>query len=462
MSDKILKAGAAKLPISPTPDMLPLTLSFSGDLYEAVRNGEDLSTRVIVLDNGEKRFAFISCELARVPAPEIVYSELMNNYGLSKNDILYTVTHNHAAPHPYDPPGAREINKYGLPDDESDNIKRWTRMVIDRIVEAVGIAIENLRPVRMGYAEDKSYININRDELFDDGYWMQGQNWTGVSDKTVAAVTFTDYSGNIVAAVVNYAVHDVMCFLAKDTDGKVKITCGIPGIASGWLEKYFGNDAVVLWQSGAAGNQNPYLSANKRYDINGTMYAAADAVPGASYINAIHVGEQHAIDCLRAIKKAAPTRDWVGISTEEMTILLDGQKFPEGIDPMYNRLMADNLLVSRGYFAPGEKYEKNLAEMIPIEDKVPMWSQLIILGDVAFFGVACELYNEIGLLCKEASPLKHTIIATHIGAKKVGYVLDNASKDHKVFQSFGQVRAGRSNELIVNGMLEMFKKFFSK
>ena len=192
------------------------------------------------------------------------------------------------------------------------------------------------------------------------------------------------------------------------------------------------------------------------------MYAAADAVPGASYVNAIHVGEQHAIDCLRAIKKAAPTRDWVGISTEEMTILLDGQKFPEGIDPMYNRLMADNLLVSRGYFAPGEKYEKNLAEMIPIEDKVPMWSQLIILGDVAFFGVACELYNEIGLLCKEASPLKHTIIATHIGAKKVGYVLDNASKDHKVFQSFGQVRAGRSNELIVNGMLEMFKKFFSK
>lgn len=54
MTEKLLKAGAAKLPISPTPDMLPLTLSFSGDLYEAVRNGEDISTRVIVLDNGEK------------------------------------------------------------------------------------------------------------------------------------------------------------------------------------------------------------------------------------------------------------------------------------------------------------------------------------------------------------------------------------------------------------------------
>ena len=100
--------------------------------------------------------------------------------------------------------------------------------------------------------------------------------------------------------------------------------------------------------------------------------------------------------------------------------------------------------------------------MIPTDDKIPMRAQLIIIGDIAFYGVACELYNEIGVLCKEASPFRHTIIATHIGAKSVGYVLDDSSKGHKVFQSFGQVREGESNKLVVDGMLSMFKKAFKE
>ena len=53
-------------------------------------------------------------------------------------------------------------------------------------------------------------------------------------------------------------------------------------------------------------------------------------------------------------------------------VYLPGQKFPEGIDYAYHRLMVDNLLVDFGYFKPGEVIEKKLAEMIPVEEKVPM------------------------------------------------------------------------------------------
>lgn len=459
---KILQVGAAKLSISPAPDMLPILLAFSGDNYEAVRDGEGLSVRAIAVDNGEERFLFEACELPGFPVPDMVNTLLSEKYGFDKKHMLLTGTHNHAAPFPVDPPKPGEYNKYNLKEDDSDNAKRWTKLVIDRCVEAAGLALENLRPVKMGYGEDKSYININRDELFDDGYWMQGANWEGVSDKTVAAVTFTDYDGRLVAAILNYAVHDVLNFLAKDADGKVKITCGIPGIASNWLEEYFGNNSVVLWQSGAAGNQNPVAACLHRYDKNGTMYFADDDVPGASYVAAKRVGEQHAVDCLRAIKKAEPTRDWVKLTTEETIVYLPGQKFPEGVDPLYHRLMVDNLLVSHGYYKPGEKYEKHLVDMIPTDERVPMRAQLVVLGDVAFYGVACELYNEIGLECKAASPLKHTMVTTHIGDKGVGYVLDDASKGHKVFQSYGRIREGESNALVVSGMLKMFGDIITK
>lgn len=458
MQDKVFLVGASKRSISPDPDMLPIALPFSGDQYEAVREGEGLSVRAIVVDNGESRFLFESFELPGAPVPERLNQMLTEAFGFSKDHMLLVGTHNHAAPFPVDPPKPGEYNKYNLKEDSSDNACRWTEKVLAQAVAAAGEAIERLKPARMGYGEDKSYINVNRDEHFDDGYWMQGTNWEGCSDKTVAALTFTGEDGNLIAAVVNYAVHDVMNFCARDLDGKVKITCGIPGISSGFAERFLGHDCVVLWQSGAAGNQNPWAAYGKHFDCNGTMYMPNDTVDGASYQAALCVGEQHGMDVLRAINKAKPTLSWAKIITATGMVYLPEQRFPEGIDPMYHRLMVDNILASRGYVRPGEKYEKKLADMIPTGGTVPMPIQLLVIGDVAFYGVACELYNEIGVLCKEASPMKHTVITTHIGEKNVGYVLDDASKGHKVFQSFGRIMEGRSNKLVVDGMLEMFRK----
>lgn len=461
MAKKFL-VGAAKLSISPDPDMLPILLPFSGDQYEAVRKGEGLSVRAVVVDNGEKRFLFESYELPGAPVPDVLKARLSAEVGLDKDYMLIVGTHNHAAPFPVDPPKPGDYNKYNLKDDDSENCKRWTQKVLDNGIEAARLAIENLRPARMGFAEDRSFINVNRDELFDDGFWMQGTNWEGCSDKTVAALTFTDEEGKVIAAVVNYAVHDVMNFCAKDVDGLVKITCGIPGISSAFAENILGNDAVVLWQSGAAGNQNPRAAFSRHFDCNGTMYSANDTVPGASYQAARCVGEQHGMDLLRAIRKATPRLNWAKITVQQNTVYLPEQRFPEGIDPMYHRLMVDNILVSRGYFKPGEKYEKELAETIPTGGTVPMPVQLLVIGDVAFYGVACELYNEIGVLCKEASPMKHTVVATHICEKNVGYVLDDDSKGHKVFQSYGRILEGQSNALVVNGMLDMFRNVYEQ
>ncbi|MBQ1468184.1 MAG: hypothetical protein IIZ27_06890 [Solobacterium sp.] len=96
--------------------------------------------------------------------------------------------------------------------------------------------------------------------------------------------------------------------------------------------------------------------------------------------------------------------------------------------------------------------------MEPTDEKVPMKAQLILMGDVAFYGIACELYNEISKVCKDASPFKHLMITTHVGTPSAGYILDNGSVGHKVFQSFGLVGAGGNDEIVRDGMLKMFEK----
>lgn len=456
MSEKTLKVGAAKLPISPKEDMLPLLLAFSGDSYEAVREGEGLTVRAIVVDNGETRFLFEAFELGGVPCPDYLNAKIEEVYGLTKDHTLLTGTHNHAAPFLLDP--NKKMPPMSFRETDTTKVKRYTDYVLEQSIRVIGMAIEKLQPAKYGFATDKSYINVNRDEHFDDGFWMQGKNWEGCSDKTLAALKFTDLEGNLIAAVLNYAVHDVLNFCAKDVDGKVKVSSGIPGVCCNYLEKYFGNDCVVAWQSGAAGNQNPYIAYAARYDDNGSMYSAAiEQIPGVTYFNTVCMGEQHAIDALRALKKAEANRTTVDIRTVDSTLYLPGQRFPEGIDQAAHRLMVDNIVGLAGMKTVPAS-EKKLAEMIPVEEKVPCRSQLVLFDDVAFYGVAGEVYNEIAMLCKEASPYKNTMITTHIGAHPVGYILDDASRDHKVFQSFGAVRPGENNGILVKGMLDMFEK----
>ena len=182
--------------------------------------------------------------------------------------------------------------------------------------------------------------------------------------------------------------------------------------------------------------------------------------PGAGYEQAEVFGLEHGMDAIRALKKIDAKNEAMRITTVDELIYFPTQKFPvDKFDQARHRLVVDHLLEWSGDVAPDEPYPPvELADMIPLDEKAPMKAQLILLGDIAIYGVASELYNEIAVMCKEASPFKNTMITTHIGNPSVGYLLDNASKGHKVFQSFGLVREGENDEIVVGGMLDMFNK----
>ena len=244
----MLKVGTAKRCINPAPELFPFPLSFSGDEYTGVKEGQDIHVRCIVTDNGEKKIVFLGFELGGVPFIERIHALLKEKYGIEKEDLLATATHNHSA--------VRPLGKGGgpipMPVDDSENMKVYTEFVYKQVEDVIAEAFGKMVPARFGYGEDKSYINVNRDQHFDDGYWMQGQNWEGCSDKTLAALKFVDEEGKVIAGIINFAVHSVTNFTAKDEDGKCKISCDFPGICSAWLERHFGNDSVFIWQSGAA------------------------------------------------------------------------------------------------------------------------------------------------------------------------------------------------------------------
>ena len=92
---KRLRVGAAKVDISPNQEgMLPIPQAFSGGQYEAVREGEELHARAIVIDNGETLFLFESFELGNVPHADELRKQIEEKYGtekMSELPVMYNI-----------------------------------------------------------------------------------------------------------------------------------------------------------------------------------------------------------------------------------------------------------------------------------------------------------------------------------------------------------------------------------
>ncbi len=452
-----LKVGAAEAGINPPSSLFPFRKYENSFLEGSL---DELKVKAIVLDNGETRFLILGMDVGdSLDGDE--KQAITDKYGFDYEHILNFNTHNHSAPFWGDKPGPRGPK----PEDQARCEHEYAKTVVAGIQKAIEGALESLRPARYGFGTGLSYINTNRDQLFEDGFWMQGQNYAGFSDKTLAVLKFEDMNGKLIAALLNYCCHGTCAFTRKDVDGKIKTSPEFTGYACNYVQQRYGGDPVIVWSSGAAGDQNPLFSSEgfpRMYEPDGYS-ESVDTPDGTQYLIQRHWGFQHGVDAIKVIESIKDMKSRMRITTASTIVKLDGQKAPEGADMQYNRLLIDNFL--RGYrpelFEGGKRPEKKLVEMIP-EGTVDLRMQLAILGDTAFVGQAAEPYCMIGYKCKEASPFKNTVVVTHTDGRKAGYILDDASADHKVFQSYAKVRPGNNDDKIVKGMLDMFEDAMNK
>lgn len=448
-----LYAGAGKRCVNLPGEMLPYPSFVEGVEYEGTLG--DLFVRALALDNGTARFLILSFDCGQ--ADEELKKQIAGQFGLEQDHIMAVSTHNHSSP------------QWGVPDDSDlarhseekrQKMEKYGAFVEGRILEAAADAFSTLRPARYGFGEGKSYINVNRDQQFEDGNWMQSQNHEGPSDKTLAVMKFEDVEGRLIGAVLNYGCHGTCAFCAPDTDGEVKASPEFMGYACSYVEQRFGDRSVVLWTSGAAGDQNPLFSSEgfpRIYEADGYS-ESIDTPPGTQYMIQRHHGWTHAIDAIRILKEIKCRDGGMRIETAETVVNLQGQTAPEGTDMMMVWHMADNFM--RKYHSElcinGKPPKKEMVKMLP-SGEVPLKMQLALLGDVAWVQAAGELYAEIGMKLKKESPWKHTVVVTHTEAESAGYILSDNAAGHNVFQSYNRVHPGNNDRPVTEGMQRMFR-----
>lgn len=445
------KAGAAKACISPTPDCFPFPTFGNADPRSALH--DDIYTRVVVLDNGETRAAIVNFDMVSIPVFETTRKLISETGCIPEENVFMTATHNHDAPFAGSPVQGAGVKR---DEDLEARINKFTQIVLDGVKKAVEEAVGALRPAKYGFDTGESWINVNRDFQFEDGYWMQGPNYKAYADKTLAVMKFVDEEEKLIAAVLNYGCHAVLGFVAKDVDGKIKVSSDWPGYAQNYVEQRFGNGAVCLWTPAAEGNLNPVYGAGLYTFLEDGYAVSKQMPPGTAFVLMAALGGQHAIDAIGIINGITEYKDELPVKYARREFEMPSQKAPEGADMMRNRMLVDNLLP----LGPnGERPEKKLVVMEDDpEHPFVMEIKILQLGDVAWVGVPCEVYSEIGRDMKAASPCPNTVVVTHTNTNYRSYIPDKTAADHHTFQSYGAAKPGACDEYIVNGMLELFKE----
>jgi hypothetical protein len=231
-----------------------------------------------------------------------------------------------------------------------------------------------------------------------------------------------------------------------------------PGMASKYIEEYYGDKVVALWSMGAAGDQNP-ISTRPMMDVGKFKTNAALASGKAKdEAEAIMMGSSMdvQVDPKILARQAQMISSLGQLLAEEILHVIDLTKRTES----KISISADQKIVT----CPGRKRtntgREGAAGTYVDGDPVNIRLSLLKIGDIALTGIDAEIYNMIGQRIKNESPFTNTIVATTTnGMSNSGYIPSDDAFGKYTFQVLSsRLQPGHAESDIVNSLLDLMDK----
>ncbi|HUU28374.1 MAG TPA: neutral/alkaline non-lysosomal ceramidase N-terminal domain-containing protein [archaeon] len=243
---------------------------------------------------------------------------------------------------------------------------KYSEWLKEAAIKAVKEARASLAPAKLGYTSSIALANMNRRALYPDSVYL-GKNPEGPMDRQLGIIKIEKADGSPMALIANYAMHGTALYATNQ-----KISGDAPGIVASYVEKKFG--APMLYINGAAGNLGP-------------LYDTRHDFIEDNHFNIYYFEKMLGDPILLAQKMVTTTPD---VSLKTGAIILE---FPR------NKVRA----------------EKEGAATI----KVPV--RFLRINDLAVFSAPCELFCEIAMNIKDASPFPETFYFGYSNGS-VGYL----------------------------------------
>jgi len=361
-------------------------MSGYGSRTEAFEGIHDsIFARAIVFSDGENKAAFISVEL--IGFSDAFCDEL--SLGIEKETGIKKDYLLISAVHSHGGPVTKVYS-----DDESQEVDKYVKQLRYKLIQLVVQAEGNLEPAQIGAGKGECRMNINRRIKDGNGNIQLGRNPYGPCDHEVGVIRIDDDQGNIRTVLLNWPCHGVVLGPRNRL-----ISGDWPGATSTYIEDSLGNEVVVPVLVGASGDINPIYGPHIDFvDVNSYAYAL-----GAI---AYDLGNE-----VIRVTKQIQTRSSGKIDALRKSIFLPGKNEDSGND-------------------------------------VEVRLSVIRIGTLIFVGVNGEVFNQIGVKIKNASPYTQTFFITHCNGSCGYLVTDEAIPDGGYEVRVSEAYAGAETSIL--------------
>ena len=392
-----LRAGAFAQDV--TPEKFPISVNGGFADRQATSAHDRLHARCIVLDDGKTKLAVVVVDSCMIPKELIDSAKALarKKTGIPPGNILISATHTHTAP---------TLGSVF----QSDPDEGYVKFLAEKIAEGIEKAHANLAPAKLarGVGQEPNQV-FNRRWKMKEGFATPDPfggtdkvrmnpprespdlvEPAGPTDPSVTAIALRTADDKPLALYANYSLHYVGDMPALSAD-------------------YFGVFAEVIGQKLKAGpGFLGALSNGTSGDVNNINFreAAPKLKPGEK---SRLVAEAVADAAVKGLDKAEYRAD-VTLGSATMPLELpvrkptaEAVKRAEGI-----------LEKAKGRELRGaeEVYARETVKLTQYPDTVRIELQVLRIGDLALAAIPCEVFAEIGLEIKKASPFPVTAVVS--------------------------------------------------
>ena len=250
------KAGVARTCI--TPDGSYWMAGYASRNRPSEGTLQDLYAKAIAIDDAKgSRIVIVTMDILVVTKDlaAAVARRSKEKYGLPRSRLLLNCSHTHCGP---------EIRLYreslhNIPDVYAKKMRKYVKNLEENLVDIIGDAIDNQRPVRLSVNQTTASFAVNRrnNRESDVPKLRKDGKLKGPVDHAVPVMQVTDADGKIMAVLFGYACHNT-------TLGIYETNGDYAGFAQHYIEdKHPGSQAMFVM--GAGGDQNPLPRRRIKY-----------------------------------------------------------------------------------------------------------------------------------------------------------------------------------------------------
>lgn len=440
-----LTAGAAQVDVTP-----PVGCPMAG--YYALRGAEGthdpLWAKAIVFEKDGTRVALVGLDLIATTFGMVNEARKLieEQTGIPGKHVMISATHSHTGP----------VLSDGKPRDAafggSNKIAvEYMAELPKKIADAVKKADAARKPavVKHGIGKEDGLAFNRRFHMADGSVgWNPGKRNpkivrpAGPTDPAVPVVSVETADGKPLAVYVNFAMH-------LDTVGGLYYSADYPFTVSEAIAKAKGDGVVTLFSIGTAG------------DINHINVSSAAAQKG--HVEAARIGTRLAGEVLRTWEKLEPAAvDTIRVSHEMIDLPL--------ADVTEADYAAAKLVVEqvKKEAKPAPKFldQVQAFKAMDVTNRLgkPLAAEVQVIslgGDVAFVSLPGEIFVQLGLDIKFASPFKNTIIA-ELANGSIGYVPNRVAYPQGNYEVISARCAVGSGEKLVDSAVKQLRAQFKK